>query len=167
MVTGHLRPLVLLPLAHGERSGYQLMSHLAAELGHKPSPGSIYPLLKQLHNDGLVRIRSAGKSKYYALTEKGKWSVQSVTADHHGLLDRIRDTLHLYQAVAGKSITLDLTEMFSRIRQGKPPFGPLTGEMTKLRSLALRVTEKDLPAKQREEILRQMRKLNARLRRLT
>lgn len=165
MVTGHLRPLVLLTLAKNERSGYQLMQHLAAELGHKPSPGSIYPLLKQLRTEGLVRIRTVGKAKEYSLTPNGQQAVRGLTADHHGLLDRIRDTLHMYQAVAGKSITSDLTEMFGRMRQGKPPFGPLTGEMIKLRGLALKATEKELSQKQRAEILKTFRKLNRLLRR--
>src|SRR3989344_61428 len=164
MVTGHLRPLVLLTLAKVERSGYQLMQHLAQELGHKPSPGSMYPLLKQLHAEGLVRIRIAGKAKHYALTPKGHIAVRSLTADHHGLLDHIRDTLHTYQAVAGRTIPADLTEMFGRMRQGSPPFGPLTGEMVKLRSFALKATERELPAAQRAEILKVFRKLNALLR---
>lgn len=163
MVTGHLRPLVLLTLAKGERSGYDLMRYLAQELGHKPSHGSIYPLLKQLHKEGLVRIRIEGKAKHYTLTAKGNLAVGSFTENQHGMLDRIRDTLHLYQSVAGKSITSDLTEMFGRIRQGRPPFGPLTSEMIKLRTLALKVTEHELSAKHRTEILKIFRALNAKL----
>ena len=163
MVTGHLRPLVLLTLAKGERSGYDLMRHLAEELGHKPSPGSIYPLLKQLHREGLVRIRTEGKAKHYTLTTKGKSAVGGFTENQHGMLDRIRDTLHLYQSVAGKSITSDLTEMFGRIRQGRPPFGPLTSEMIRLRTLALKVTEQELSPKHRAEILKTFRKLNSQL----
>lgn len=149
---GHLRPLVLLTLANAERSGYQLMQHLAQELGHKPSPGSIYPLLQQLHREELVRIRIAGKAKHYALTAKGRGAVRGLTADHYGMLDRIRDTLHIYQAVAGKSITADLTEMFGRMRQGRPPFGSLTNEMVQLRSLALRATDQPIPPAQLRQI---------------
>lgn len=165
-MSGHLRPLVLLALAKAERSGYQLMQHLHRELGHKPSPGSIYPLLKQLHREGMVRIAEGARTKTYTLTAKGKGEVRGVTADHHGMLDRVRDTLKLYQHVAGKNVTSDLTEMFGRLRQGKAPFGLLTPEMVKLRTLAIKATAKDIPAKRREEILRAMRKLNAMLRRV-
>jgi DNA-binding PadR family transcriptional regulator len=45
----------------------------------RPSPGSIYPALDQLEEDGLVRISKVdGWKKYYELTEKGKQELEKI-----------------------------------------------------------------------------------------
>ncbi len=46
--------------------------------GWKPSPGSIYPTLQQLEDEGLVRAESADGKRVYHLTEDG----QAYVAEH-------------------------------------------------------------------------------------
>jgi DNA-binding PadR family transcriptional regulator len=42
--------------------------------GSKPSPGTIYPALKELKEKGLI---SADKDKFYSLTKKGEKELKS------------------------------------------------------------------------------------------
>ncbi|MCW7505359.1 PadR family transcriptional regulator [Leptospira paudalimensis] len=60
--------------------GVWMMEELR-EHGYKISPGSLYPLLKQLEEKGLIRSRieqlGKVKSKYYRITPKGKKELTS------------------------------------------------------------------------------------------
>ena len=54
---GDIRAAVLLLLAEEPRNGYQLMQEIEERSGGvwRPSPGSVYPALAQLEDEGLVR----------------------------------------------------------------------------------------------------------------
>ncbi|MEM3272924.1 MAG: PadR family transcriptional regulator, partial [Candidatus Micrarchaeaceae archaeon] len=42
-------------------------------MGHwRPSPGNVYPALKDLESDGYVSMREEDNQKLYSITEKGK-----------------------------------------------------------------------------------------------
>ena len=73
---GILRDIVLTLLAiKGEMTGAQIIDEIERmSLGFwRPSPGSIYPLLDELVNEGLVKISKIdGVKKYYTLTEEGR-----------------------------------------------------------------------------------------------
>ena len=54
-------------------SGEDLRKELEKRKGHKPSPGTIYPVLKALNENGLIEeIHDSGKEKKYKLTAVGK-----------------------------------------------------------------------------------------------
>jgi DNA-binding PadR family transcriptional regulator len=68
---GFLRYWVLRLLSEGPRTGYALAKELEGRLGWRPSPGSLYPLLAALAEQGLVE-QSGEKPPRLRLTEKGK-----------------------------------------------------------------------------------------------
>src|SRR5918997_80710 len=72
---GDVRAAILAVLAEQPRNGYQVIQEIAERSGGvwKPSPGSIYPTLQQLEDEGLVRIvhDDAGR-RSYSLTEEGQ-----------------------------------------------------------------------------------------------
>jgi DNA-binding PadR family transcriptional regulator len=55
-------------------NGYQIIQEIASRSGGvwKPSPGSIYPTLQQLEDEGLVRVEDDGGRRSYTLTEEGR-----------------------------------------------------------------------------------------------
>jgi DNA-binding PadR family transcriptional regulator len=65
---------VLVLLAEEPRNGYQLMQEIEERSDGvwRPSPGSIYPALQLLEDEGLVRISSEGGKKTYELTDAGR-----------------------------------------------------------------------------------------------
>ncbi|MGC9529006.1 MAG: PadR family transcriptional regulator [Candidatus Bipolaricaulaceae bacterium] len=62
---------VLKLLSQGERTGYDLMKAMETEIGWQPSPGSVYPLLQMLGEQGLLAARPVGNKVYWSLTSEG------------------------------------------------------------------------------------------------
>ncbi len=65
---GWIRPTVLKVLESGPKNGIEIMDSIQemSKGWWRPSPGSIYPLLEQLSEDGLVKKNTSGK---YELTK--------------------------------------------------------------------------------------------------
>ena len=55
-------------------NGYQIIQEIAERSGGvwKPSPGSIYPTLQQLEDEGLVRAHEQDGKRVYTLTDEGR-----------------------------------------------------------------------------------------------
>jgi DNA-binding PadR family transcriptional regulator len=71
---GDVRAALLVLLAEEPRNGYGLMQEIERRSGGawRPSPGSVYPALQQLEDEGLVRpVESAGR-KEFELTDQGR-----------------------------------------------------------------------------------------------
>ena len=64
-------------LAEEPRNGYQLMQEIEQRSDGvwRPSPGSVYPALQQLEDEGLVRVEGEGR-KAYTLTDEGRAHVE-------------------------------------------------------------------------------------------
>jgi DNA-binding PadR family transcriptional regulator len=93
---------VLLLLDEEPRNGYQLMQEIE-ERSHgawRPSPGSIYPALSQLEDEGLVRSNESAGRRAFELTDEGR----AYVAEH-------RDALGSPWDEAGGDIPEDLAEL--------------------------------------------------------
>src|SRR5258708_4812709 len=77
---GDVRAAALLLLAEAPRNGYQLMQEIEKRSNGvwRPSPGSMYPVLQQLEDEGLVRPEGPEGRRVYQLTDEGRTYV----ADH-------------------------------------------------------------------------------------
>jgi len=75
---GNVRAAILLLLAEEARNGYQLMQELEARSGGawRPSPGSVYPALQLLADEGLVRSEARDGGNVYELTDAGRSYVE-------------------------------------------------------------------------------------------
>ncbi len=71
---GDVRAAVLVLLDEQPRNGYQLIQELTDRSNEawRPSPGSVYPVLQQLEDEGLVEEQSTGTGRTYGLTEAGR-----------------------------------------------------------------------------------------------
>ena len=72
---GDVRAAALALLAEEPRNGYQLIQEIAERSGGvwQPSPGSVYPALQQLEDEGLIQAETPeGGRKRYALTAEGR-----------------------------------------------------------------------------------------------
>lgn len=71
---GDVRAAILTLLAEQPRHGYEIISEIA-ERSHgfwRPSPGSVYPTLQLLADEGLVVSRDEGGKKLFELTDEGR-----------------------------------------------------------------------------------------------
>jgi len=75
---GDIRAAILLLLAEEPRNGYGLMQEIEERSGGvwRPSPGSVYPALSQLEDEGLVRATEHEGRKSFALTDEGTAHVE-------------------------------------------------------------------------------------------
>ena len=71
---GDVRLALLLLLAEEPRNGYQLMQTIEERSGGgwRPSPGSVYPTLAQLEDEGFVRAVDQDGAKLFELTDAGR-----------------------------------------------------------------------------------------------
>ena len=75
---GDVRATLLVLLDEEPRNGYGLMQEIEqrSEGAWRPSPGSVYPALQQLEDEGLVRaVESAGR-RVFELTDEGREYVE-------------------------------------------------------------------------------------------
>lgn len=70
---GDVRAAIVRLLSEGPMHGYQLIQEIERRSNGawKPSPGSVYPTLQLLADEGLVSVHEADGRKSYALTEAG------------------------------------------------------------------------------------------------
>ncbi len=66
---GFLSFLILWILKDKAKNGQEIASELEKRKGSKPSPGTIYPALKELKEAKLIE---SDKNKFYTLTKKGQ-----------------------------------------------------------------------------------------------
>jgi DNA-binding PadR family transcriptional regulator len=82
---GDIRTAALLLLAEEPRNGYQIMQEVQERSDGvwRPSPGSVYPALQQLEDEGLIRSSEGGggTGKVFELTDAGRTHVQQRDAD--------------------------------------------------------------------------------------
>jgi DNA-binding PadR family transcriptional regulator len=71
---GNLRLAVLALLAEAPANGYGMMGEISQRSGGvwQPSPGSMYPVLSQLEDEGLITATTQDGKKAYTLTEAGQ-----------------------------------------------------------------------------------------------
>lgn len=77
---GFLSFLILFLLSKKTMNGQEIALELEKRKGEKPSPGTIYPALKTLKEEGLIKEKKEGKSITYTLTPEGKEALKIATA---------------------------------------------------------------------------------------
>jgi DNA-binding PadR family transcriptional regulator len=73
MGRGDVRTAVLALLAEKPMHGYQIIQEIGERSGGswKPSPGSVYPTLQLLTDEGLISATESNGRKTYTLTDEG------------------------------------------------------------------------------------------------
>lgn len=119
--SGALRLLVLGLIAEEPRHGYDIIRGLRARFqgSYSPSPGSIYPILNQLAEAGLVESSSHGPRRRFAITEAGKSWLAGQSAE----LDAIRAQLDeaaapIGEQAIGEAIRDFRAALFAKMRKG-------------------------------------------------
>ncbi|MEU9589132.1 PadR family transcriptional regulator [Streptomyces sp. NPDC048219] len=75
---GDVRASILALLKERPMHGYEMIQEIAERSGGawKPSPGSVYPTLQLLEDEGLIVSESEGGKKLFALTEAGRTAAE-------------------------------------------------------------------------------------------
>ncbi len=107
---GFLRPWVLSVIGRSPKNGAEIIDEVEKMSfgGWRPSPGSVYPLLDEMTQEGLIQKRTDGR---YELTEKGKEEVdwpfgapmQRGQNSVEGVLVEMRDNVSYLEDLAKSS----------------------------------------------------------------
>jgi DNA-binding PadR family transcriptional regulator len=105
---GDVRAAALLLVAEEPRNGYQIMQEIERRSGGvwRPSPGSVYPALAQLEDEGLIRVDEQDGRRDYALTDTGRAYVQARHDDLVAPWEEMSD-----------SVDDDVASLFKEMRQ--------------------------------------------------
>ncbi|AXV37615.1 MAG: hypothetical protein CIT01_05095 [Methanobacterium sp. BRmetb2] len=117
---------ILHSLNEKPRSGYDLLKSMSERTGGgwTPSKGTIYPLLKQLEQEGLIQVSSIGKRSktIYEITPQGKkllYNIRKVRKESRKKFCKFRD---LFLEMFGEEKTMfnELTFKIERITEEIP-----------------------------------------------
>ncbi len=108
---GNVRAAILSVLAEEPMHGYQIMQHLEERSGGmwRPSPGSVYPTLQLLEDQGFVRGEEVEGRRVFSLTEEGKaeaekskerWGAPWETAEGGEESPRVKFGRSVFQLIA-------------------------------------------------------------------
>ncbi|PYB67512.1 PadR family transcriptional regulator [Thermoplasma sp. Kam2015] len=77
-----IRYWILRILADGEKTGADIMATMEnMSMGRwRPSPGAVYPLLRDMEDEGYIRSTERDNKKYYSLQEKGREMLEMLGA---------------------------------------------------------------------------------------
>ena len=81
-VKSYLDLIVLSMLKEGPMHGYQLIAEIHNEFSLLLSPGTIYPLLYSLRDNGFLSSAEVKRKKEYALTSKGERKLFEIKRDY-------------------------------------------------------------------------------------
>jgi len=94
---GQLRLYLLSLLESGPKHGYELITALSDRFGgtYRPSPGTVYPRLARLEEEGLVQRVDEERKSTYALTEAGYAELDTRRAElshlEEGIAESVRE----------------------------------------------------------------------------
>jgi DNA-binding PadR family transcriptional regulator len=105
---GDIRTAALLLLAEEPRNGYAIMQEIEQRSDGvwRPSPGSVYPALAQLEDEGLIRSEEIEGRKQFALTDSGRELLAARPADAPAPWDTLAE-----------GVSRDVQELFGLMRQ--------------------------------------------------
>ena len=105
---GDVRSAVLALVAEQPRHGYEIIQEIGERTGGvwRPSPGSIYPTVSQLEDEGLVRTEKVEGRRVIHLTEAGTRHVE----EHRAELDAVWDT-------ASRDVDDDASALWEQLTQ--------------------------------------------------
>ncbi|BCU68277.1 PadR family transcriptional regulator [Sulfolobales archaeon HS-7] len=102
---GWLRLWILQLLVKREMTGAEIINYIhELTAGRwKPSPGSVYPILKSMVEEGYLKYREERNSKVYSLTEKGRKELENMgVAVREENADEIIETIENYVEYLGE-----------------------------------------------------------------
>ena len=123
MARGDVRAAILALLSEEPMHGYQIIQEIAERSGGtwKPSPGSVYPTLQLLADEGLVDVDEGDGRKTYSLTADGRVAAESADAAAPWEAPAAAGAQHAAQHIALPKAGAKLAEAAAQVgRNGSP-----------------------------------------------
>src|SRR5467141_376513 len=104
---GDMKYVILKLLRDKPRHGYEVMKELEERMHgcYSPSPGTIYPTLQWLEDEGLVVARDAEGKKVYEITDTGRAFLEEHKDIVEDIFDRVTETVE--RTVGGSMVEVN------------------------------------------------------------
>ncbi|RLE47534.1 hypothetical protein DRJ25_02145 [Candidatus Woesearchaeota archaeon] len=152
MIRGHLKIIVLKGLSEKPMTGYSLMKYVNEKIGIKPSPGSMYPLLKNFEKRGMIKSKESNGKKTFSLTKQGLKKIKELQKHKEEMHEKAVKSFKIMEAITGeKTAESKLINLLEKLKDGDP-FEELNPELEKLSILMLDLLEKEQIEKNKKKI---------------
>jgi DNA-binding PadR family transcriptional regulator len=96
--SGDMKYVILTLLLEKPMHGYEVMKALEEETSwcYKPSPGTVYPTLQWLEDEGLVKADDVDGKKVYAITDTGRAFLEENKGTVDDIFDRVSETINRF-----------------------------------------------------------------------
>lgn len=168
---GQLRLYLLSLLESGPKHGYELITALSDRFGgtYRPSPGTVYPRLARLEEEGLVMRVDEERKSTYALTEAGFAELDARRGDlanlEEGIAESVRERAAQVRDDVQGSMRGLRADLAAAAQQARAAAVPHTAGIPDDPRLASHVRYQDAEAmisRFRDELRADLRKVDAR-----
>ncbi|HWH02347.1 MAG TPA: PadR family transcriptional regulator [Gemmatimonadales bacterium] len=93
--SGDMKYVILRLLQDKPRHGYEVMKELEERMHgcYSPSPGTVYPTLQWLEDEGLVKVQDVNGKKVYEITDQGRAFLDEHKDVVEEIFDRVKDAV--------------------------------------------------------------------------
>ena len=104
---GDMKYVILKMLRDKPRHGYEVMKDLEERLHgcYSPSPGTVYPTLQWLEDEGLVVARDVAGKKVYEITDQGRAFLEEHKDVVEDIFDRVSEAVE--RTVGGSMVEVN------------------------------------------------------------
>ncbi|MBS3176000.1 PadR family transcriptional regulator [Candidatus Woesearchaeota archaeon] len=166
MVPSPLKMTVMNLLAKKPMTGYSLMQALEQQVGWKPSPGSVYPLLADLYKAKLVQIKDEGRKKMYSLTPQGRKALKMIVTQKENFLRHLQQHMRACSLIGNQKENEEMKQFFSIIRDKESHLAWLHEDAIGLRNIIFSFADHQLTRTQQEKIKKIIREAIIKLRKI-
>lgn len=105
--SGDMKYVILKLLRDKPRHGYEVMKELEERMHgcYSPSPGTVYPTLQWLEDEGLVKSNDVDGKKVYEITDAGRKFLEEHKDVVEEIFDRVAETVE--EALGGSMVGLN------------------------------------------------------------
>ncbi len=161
MAIAMIKMMVLKELNAKEQSGYDLMKKISM-IGNKPSPGYIYPLLRDLETRGFVSCIEEKRRKVYHISKEGKKFLNNLQKTHERTMNLM---IKNFEPISTKDEIKEIYKFQTTMKQNKDKMISDRYVMDKFKAAVFSIYEKDYK-KKRSKLLSVIKKATQQVERL-
>ena len=125
-------------LKDNSMSGYDLIKEIYNSTGSwKPSFGSMYPLLKDLHQKKLVSVKVVNRKKIYSLTSQGLKVLNDAVNASQETMSVLLKEFKVMESICSPKEHKQVKFIMDEIKNNRIPFGNLSDEIHQLQRIML------------------------------
>jgi DNA-binding PadR family transcriptional regulator len=138
MLKNQLKLIVLKKLEDKSLSGYDLIKEIYNSTGTwKPSFGSMYPLLKELHANKLVTVKISNRKKVYSITPLGRKTLKETLAASQVVIETMAREFKMMENICNTHEKKNLDVLLRKIHSDKAIFGNVNDEMDRFQRITM------------------------------